>query len=110
MTTGEPSQAPNAVGEYWDALSQGVPGPEMPHLDPSLASIIDRVRSLDDARSPDSDFVTRLEHQIMGSSASTWVDLSASQTNLTGSANGRREGLFLPLSLPRVDCPGRQWM
>jgi hypothetical protein len=71
MTTGEPSRPQDAAGEYWDALNQGVPRPKVPDLDPSLASIIDRVRTLDDARSPDPDFVTRLEQQIMGSSATT---------------------------------------
>jgi hypothetical protein len=110
MTTGEPSRPQDAVGEYWDALNQGVPRSEVPALDPSLASIIDRVHSLDDAHSPDVDFVTRLEQQIMGSNTSTWFDLSASHTNLTSSANGRREGLVLPLALPRVDRRGRQWM
>ena len=110
MTTGEPSRAQDAAGEYWDALNQGVPRPVVPDLDPSLANIIDRVRTLDDARSPDLDFVTRLEQQIMESSASTWFDLSVSHTTLTSSANGHREGLRMPLSLPRVDRPGRQWM
>jgi hypothetical protein len=109
MTTGEPSRAQDAAGEYWDALNQGVPRPVVPDLDPSLANIIDRVRTLDDARSPDLDFVTRLEQQIMGSSASTGLDLNVSQTTLTGSANGRWEGLRMPLTLPRVDRPGRQW-
>src|SRR5215217_2519133 len=109
MTTGEPSRAQDAAGEYWDALNQGVPRPVVPDLDPALASIIDRVRTLDDARSPDLDFVTRLEQQIMRSSASTWFDLSVSQPNLTGAANGRREGLGMPLFLPRVDRPRRQW-
>src|SRR5215213_11806554 len=61
MTTGEPSRAQDAVGEYWDALNHGVPRPEVPDLDPSLTGIIDRVRTLDDARSPDPDFVTQLE-------------------------------------------------
>jgi hypothetical protein len=110
MTTCEPSRPQDAAGEYWDALNQGVPRPQVPDLDPSLASIIDRVRTLDDARSPDSDFVTRLEQQIMGSSATTWFDLSAAQTTLTGSANGQREGLRMPLTLSRVDRPGRHWM
>jgi hypothetical protein len=105
MTTGEQRRAEDTAGEYWDALNQGVPRTEVPDLDPSLASIIDRVRTLDDARSPDLDFVTRLEQQIMRSSASTWFDLSVSQTNPTGAANGHREGLGMPLSLPRVDRP-----
>jgi hypothetical protein len=110
MTTGEPSRAQDAVSEYWDALNQGVPRSEVPDLDPSLANIIDRVRTLDDARSPDLDFVTRLEQQIMGSSTSTRFDRSVSPTTLIGSANGHRAGLHMPLTLPWVDRPARPWM
>src|SRR5215207_6538810 len=61
MATGEHNRTQNALGEYWDALNQGLTSRSQIDLDPTLVTTIHRVRTLDDARSPDAAFVTRLE-------------------------------------------------
>jgi hypothetical protein len=88
MTTGEQDRTQDAIGDYWDALSQGRRSSAAPALDASLVDVIDWLRRLDAPASPDAAFVTRLEQQILRSSETTGFALSPPPASLTASVNG----------------------
>lgn len=65
MAPADRMPAEDALGEYWNALVAERPRSAPPDLDPALIDTIERVRFLDDARSPDPAFIKELERNLV---------------------------------------------
>ncbi len=64
----------DALGEYWNGVVAERPISPTIDLDPSLIAAIERVRLLDDARSPDGDFVEALQRTLLDGGVAALAD------------------------------------
>ena len=93
--TREPSSDPDIL-EYWDAVVRGEPL-SIAAVDPTVATIIQRVHDLDDTPLPDAAFAARLERTLLRD------DLPAPAPPVTSAPNPQRPSLDIaavPVSQP----------